>query len=197
MDLGGGHLCASDLDSCQSLASAGKEGRACGRKEHQKGRIVGGLRKLICVTTAESLCNQSHPCSIAFNGSPLPQDKVLKAQPEPSLQSQAGLLLYPFTCFLQCFLLRISKTVFFFFFLMLFSISYICVVVYMSIFQYAHIYTHTLTHHIYIGYIKPNFSFRIILDLKIFNVYFRDRVHSAHGGGAERQGVRGPEAALL
>lgn len=39
---GGGHFCANDLDSCQSLASVGKEGRARGRKGHQEGRAVGG-----------------------------------------------------------------------------------------------------------------------------------------------------------
>lgn len=38
---GGDHLCANDLDSCQSLASVGK-GRARGRKGHQEGRAVGG-----------------------------------------------------------------------------------------------------------------------------------------------------------
>lgn len=149
MDLGGGRLCASDLDSCQSLASAGKEGRACGRKGYQKGRIVGGLRKLICVTMAESLCNQSHPCSIAFNGSPLPQDKVLKAQPEPSLQSQAGLLLYPSHASYNAFCLEKARLSFFFFSDAFLHFIYMCSCIYVYISVCTHIYTHTLTHHIY------------------------------------------------
>lgn len=44
-----------------------------------EGRVLGSLGKLNCATLAETLYNQPHLYSIAFKGSPLPQDKVPKA----------------------------------------------------------------------------------------------------------------------